>query len=680
MQNPFEDLIPKNAQQNQGSQQRENPFADLIPQKQEAKQQEKSEPSFADQIMRAQIDQRSPVLDAGRQIKSDFDKAQSSPAKMDDRILRANLNQKSPFMPGKSESSRYGDVKENLGEQVGNSLMDYAPWLMTGNAATSGAIKALSKFPATAEGLAAFAKAHPRLSKYLRQGSENAISSAGYGGANAEEGQRGAEALKGAGLGLGFSLAGAGADQALKFGAKQFAQNAIPKFTEKATQEIRKLPSIEKQAEALEKKHAKAYGKNKENWTAAEKKAAELDEKVLRRTPEEQALKDINSLGKEIFDKKNGEKGFSMPEKLSKEDIEKGYFNSNPYLDYIENHTKKIAGMEPASRIPHMQSIDAARIATEGAPQSFRGAMDASKNINRQVSDVIKSQNSGLIPQNMNTDKFLGGLKNNLRNETIDANKGKVGEEAVNQFKGQWEKANKSNQDLQEFYKTPNKTTGVIGNDKKIKEAFRASLPESKGGQGAPLDQSIIGKYMPNITDKGYRGTQGIKQLGKIVGSEKQAKEAAISHIFKGQIENGAKTVDAAARYAQLSTPLKNYLFGKGDVRKYMDAVNDTRKAFGREPEKTLSKVGHGVAGWGVPPAIGYALSRMSGENDEESIRHAVEALGASKALKYFGRSLATPDRVNRAINFGKKESARTTNIGKNLNTGYNLLRYGQDK
>lgn len=608
MQDPFADLKSANTQGTRP--QREDPFADLMPQRKESQSQERSEPS------------------------------------MQDRILRAQLNQRSPFMPGKGEEEKYGDVKLNLGEKIGNSLMDYAPYLIGGGGAVKGIGTALSKFPATAKGIASFAAKHPKWAKYLPMAAENMIGSAGYGAANAEEGSRGSEALVGAGIGLGASALGAGVvDPLLRYGAKKYAQSAIPEFTKKATDKIRELLPEESYGQKLYQNFLGKAKENKSAWSGLEKTAKDIDENVLRRTP----------------------------------DIREGALNTSPYRKYIEDYEQKVSAMEPALKAPYAQSSEIAKKSLELEPQSLSGAVGLRKNINKEMSDYIKTQGQGLTPENYQTKEFLKGLKENLKNETLDANKGRIGEESLNKFKNEWEGANKTHQEVNKFYKSPQKMTGVEKDNRSVKEAFKASLPKDMGGSGVPLDPSIVTKYLPSLAPSGAQGIQGLKQLSKLMGSKKEGVEAAKANIFRRQIENGAGTVDVAAQYSKLSPSQKKYLFGKSDEGRMLEAINKTRIAFDREPAKTLEKARdlHGLYGMGASGLAGMTAARLSGEDWEKSLGiGAITGMGGGMAWKGLAKSATVP-RVEKAINFAKNG---TTNTGKNLNTAYNLMRSRGDQ
>lgn len=585
---------------------------------------------------RADFQQEQPQQGGYRPTRADFmqqeSPAQEKPeANIQDRILRAQLNQRSPFTPGKGEEEKYGDVNLNIGEKIGNSLLDYAPYMVGGSGAVKLAGKALSKFPATAKGMAAFAEKYPKWAKYLPMGAENAIASGAYGAANAEEGNRVPSALLNAGIGVGATAIGAGlVDPLLRYGAQKYAQTAIPEFTKKATEKVRELLPTSEYAKKLGDKFLGKYGENKAAWKGAEKTAEEIDKNVLRRTSPGEA----------------------------------GGLNASPYRKYIEDYGAKVGDMEPALRAPYMQSAGIAKKALELEPQSLSGAMGLRKNINKEMSDYIKKEGQGLTPENYQTKDFIKGLKENLKNETLDENKGKIGEEALGKFKNEWEGANKTHQELQEFYKSPQKSSGVIKPIRQTREVFENVKT------GKPIDASIINKYVPSLSPQGAQGVTGLKHLAKLMGSKKDAVEAAKSTIFRKQIENGANTVDMAAQYAKLSSSQKKYMFGKSDEGRMLEAINKTRLAFGREPEKTLAKIGHGMMSLGVPGGLGFAGGLMSGESWDKSLMTGLVTAAASKGIGKGLSKSATVPRVERAINFAKNG---TTNTGRNLNTLYNM-------
>jgi hypothetical protein len=587
MQNPFEDLLPN--QKPAPSRMAQNPFADLMQQNTRPSAQPEEQPSVSA------------------------------------RAMSALLNQQSPFAPrSRPEEEKYWGTTE----KIAGSLMDYAPFFIGGTGLTKAGATALSKFPATAKGLAEFTAKHPKLAKYIPDTVASAIGGAGYGAATGKEGERLGSALEQGAIGAGIPIAGATVvDPLLRYGAKKYAQSAIPAFTEKAGEKIKELLSTGEYSKKLQERFLGASKANKENWKEAEKVASELD--VLRGTSP---------------------------------------LNVSPYQKYIQEYGQNISKMEPAIRAPYAQSIEAAKRAGELAPESFSGIMAARKNLNQNIGDYLKKESGGNFnPQTRESKEFVKGLQSNLKNETLEANKGLVGEENLKRFQKEWESANKSHQNLQKFYKSPEKMTGVERDKAQttIREAFKASLPESMGGKNVPLDPSMIGRYLPSLTPNGAQGVQGMKQLAKIMGSKKEAVEAAKAHIFRPQIENGAKTVDVAARYGQLSPSQRKYLFGNSEEGKMLDAINKTRLAFGREPEKTLAKIGHGMMSLGIPGGLGFAGGLASGESWDKSLMTGLATAAASKGIKGLAGKTATPSTVNRAINFGK---GGMTNFGRNAN------------
>lgn len=611
---------------------------------------------------------RSDFMDPPKTQKTDEQKFADAPwydkPSLSGRIQKAQLDQQSPFAPrSRPEEEKYWGTAE----KVAGSLMDYAPFFMGATGITKLGAKALSKFPATAEGLAKFATKHPRLAKYIPESVAGAIGGAGYGAATAPEGEGLSSAAIQGGIGAAIPVVGgAVVDPLLRYGAKKYAQSAIPAFTEKAAGKIKELLPTSEYAKKMEQQYASAYGANKANWKSAENTAKELDENVLRGT--HHGSKNIDErVGRgTLYDNATGDTLTQGPTHLSAN--KRGYFNNSSYKNYIDQFTKNAESLEPAMRVPYQQSMNVAENAKNLAPESFSGAMAARKNLNQNTSDYLKKEAGGNFnPQTRESKEFVKGLQGNLQNETLLANKGLVGEENLNQFKRQWEAANKSHQNLQKFYKTPEKMTGAEKSQatNTVRQAFKASLPESMGGQGIPLDPSMVGRYLPSLTQNGAQGVQGMKQLAKIIGSKKEAVEAAKAHIFRPQIENGAKTVDAAAKYGQLSPSQRKYLFGNSDEGKMLEAINKTRLAFGREPEKTLAKIGHGAMSLGIPGGLGFAAGLANGESWDKSLMTGLATAAASKGIKGLAGRTATPGSVNRAIRFGKNG---TTNFGRNAN------------
>jgi len=582
------------------------------------------------------------------------------------RAMASFLQQQSPL--GKSNNPDPGKKDYNLVENIGEGVMDFAPYLIGAGGLVKGGAALAAKSPAIAESLAKFGAKNPYTSAFLKNMAVNAPAGAAFTGANQGD--------------QGESLAASAAASALpvalsplvKYGAKQYAQSAIPKFTEKATEKIRGLLPSSEYATNLANKYLSAVGMNKANWKGLDKTAEALDKNVLRRTPEEIKLSDMNKLGAKLFDKSQGD---SPQVAKSLHEVDARYMNQKPYLDYIGKFNEKVKGLEPSLQAPYQQSIGVAQKAAEMAPESFGGAVAASKNINQSMKDYLSEGGKAINPANRESQKFLRGLKDTIRNDLVDANKDKVGAEALSDFKTQWEGANKSHQDVLKFNKSPQKMTGVEEEGRTVRNAFKASLPKEMGGEGIPLDPSILGKYMPALTPNGAKGVQGFRQLSKLLGSKTDARDAAKSFLFQKQIGNGANTVDVAAQYAKLSEPQKKWLFGKSEEGKYLDAINRTRLAFGREPAKTAEGMGMNrhLSGMGAPALLGFGGSYYSGDSWDKSLVHGIEAGLGAKLLGYGAGRFATPKSVDRAI--AMKNSAPSSGRYLNL-AAQNLINQQQ--
>lgn len=647
--------------------------------------------------------------------------APSADRSMQDRILYAQLHQRSPLTPGQDEQGL------NLAERAGSAIMDYAPYAIGAGGAIRAGGAALAKgAPKIAAKAAELAAKNPTLAKYLPEAASNMLGGGAYGAVNAPEGERASNAVKSAALGLAPTVAsGAVIDPLLRYGAKKYAQTAIPEFTKKATEKLGELLPVSDYAKKLSSRFLSKAKENKANWGALENTAKSLDESLIspirsegklikikgknkvqnevsntdlmgnrinplmigKQIPLKQEISGYDAGGAPIFSNPDfGVRIKNFPETIkTTESVARGTpaisgqygqggepiyqnginFNNSPYTSYIENFKNKVGSMEPAIKAPYAQSLEVAEQAANMAPESFSGAVALRKNINQNMKDYLSKGGTAINPQNYQSKEFLTGLKRNLKNETIAAQEGKVSPEQLAQFKSEWEAANKSHQGLQKFYKSPQKSTGVEAEGRTVREAFKASLPKEMGGEGLPLDPALISKYIPSLSPTGAKGIEGLKQLSKVMGSKKEGVEAAKAHLFDKQLTNGANTVDSAARYAALSKTQKKYLFGNSDEGKMLEAINKTRLAFGREPEKTLAKIGHGVLGYGLPGVVGYGGSYLAGENNRQSLLNALALTGGSKLVKGIGAKTANPSRVNRAINFGNNG---TTNSGRNLN------------
>lgn len=614
-------------------------------------------------------------------------------------------------------------LNENLLDKLGVGALEYALPMKNASKAVDLAKAGIEKLPQAAEKLSQFAQRNPATAKLGRDAAENAAAGGMFNALYAPEGEKGSETAKGAALGAATALPAFALNPLVKYGAERYAQSAIPKFTKAATDKIRELLPLDDYAKTLTNKFLGAYSKNKENWTKATQAAADLDSAITKPMRVDAPLvkiKEKNSYPHEIentdtlggartptFIGKDYEK---VPNPIKKEIV--GYdpsgspimqetpydfgvakkeppltvkgpreasqyhmvekadpagsanyeigkdFENSPYLDYINKFHGKMRNLEPSERVPYSQASEVAKAAADLAPKSFKGAMAARQNINEAVKNYLNQDGKVINPANRQTKQFLTGLKKNLVNDTLKANESKVGKEALNDFKSKWEEANQSHQDLQEFYKGIQPATGVMKPLRQMRERYAGITPES----GRQLDDSVIAKYAPSLTPTGAKGVEGIKHLEKLMGDKKAARDAVKAYLFNKQIDNGAGTVDAAARYAAMSKSQQKRLFGNSPEGRYLQAINDTRIALGREPEKTSKGIGwgHHLIGATVPGLAVTGAGLASGEGWEKAAGQGFMTALAVKGLEHGAAKFATPESVARAVRIAKSNGPLT--------------------
>lgn len=597
-------------------------------------------------------------------------------------------------------------LNENIADKLGVGLLDYAPY-------GGGAAKSLAGAGKGVPAIGNFLAKNPKTAMLA----ENMLGGAAYGGAN--DGLKGA--LMG-GLVTAPLASGAGAALGglTNLAAKKYAQTAIPEFINKSTESIRNKIGSSDFVKMLEDRYLSQNAGNAKNWKKTDKISSQLDKNLMAqkqknpdfynikgKSPSSSEAEILNSSGQRpgaqmigkdfqnlpanpreisgydaagapIF--KNYDFGVSLKEPQLTKNIKEGYgkknqvagghydsagapileskinFNNSPYVSYIDKFKDKINKMEPAKAQEYQQAIMLANKAKELAPQSFSGLISARKNINQDLKKYLESQN--IRAMDNQSKQFLSGLKNNLKEDTLKANKANIGEENFNKFKNTWEDANKSHQSLQEYYKSLN-PAGVVKPMRSTREAYEAI----KGG--APMDMALLDKYMPKPAQTGI---QGFKQLEKLYGSKEAAQNAAKAFLFRRPAEQGANTVDSAAIYSKLSPAQRKYIFGNSKEGQMLESVNKTRVDFGREPERNFwKKGGHGVLSYGLPFALGAAGASASGLPWNESLGIGAGLSGLSKGAGMLAGKTVTPALVNSARNLAKKPISAP--ISRALNT-----------
>lgn len=230
-----------------------------------------------------------------------------------------------------------------------------------------------------------------------------------------------------------------------------------------------------------------------------------------------------------------------------------------------------MAKSDPAAQRSAKDAIGFAKDLKAHAPESFKGVMTVRKDLNQQVSEFLKAKN--IHKQSNEMTKLVLDAKENLIKKTLPANASKIPQTTYNNFINSWEKANKSHQKLQEFYKGRGATGEIKENIQSLKNALTDKTP---------LNPTVFPKhYMPQGGDQTIDKFQ---QLGKVLGSQKGAKAIVRSVYLRKIAHRGAQEKkDIALIYSDLSKDQRQYVFGGTSQKKILDVVEKTRKQFGQE-------------------------------------------------------------------------------------------------
>lgn len=513
-----------------------------------------------------------------------------------------------PTLPGGNTNlyDKFGIQKGGL-DEFGENVMGFLPY-----ASGAGAIREGAKL---LPGMAKFIEKNPY---YTASAAENALSGGAYGAV--QDGKSGAEtgAIAGALSPFPAALTNAG----LRYGAEKIAQSAIPGLTKSATDYMRNLLTPNDYTSQLKGQFSKAYNENETNWGKVDEAAKALD----------------NSLS-------------YAPGSLTKDGKMPPTFDNSPYIKHIDDYVNNINSLEPARRQEYSQALAFADEAKRTAPQSVQGAVAAHKNLNQTLSEFMTDR--GIPAANRQAKEFVSGLKDNLKeNMSNDFLDGRMKDLGYDQsFSDIWKAANKSHQDLQDFYKAPDKL-GNISPNKKLKQAM----------QGDTTEGNIIGQYAPKPSQT---GTEGLDQLAKNMGSKQTAQDAVQAYMSRRPLTSGVSTLDVANKYADLSPTQRDWIYGGTPQKRYLDAIENTRQEFGKEPARSLLTAGlhHGLS-IGAPAALGYFGSELAGGDKEQNLLSAASLMGAAGIGKYLSRKLS-PEAVNSIINYTKKSPV---NYGRYLN------------
>lgn len=420
---------------------------------------------------------------------------------------------------------------------------------------------------------------------------------AGIGGAQyTPDDNRLLNATIGAAGGTLGSGIGQGADAALRYGAKTYAQSAIPGLISKATDKIKNYISPEQAAATLQNNFNKAAGVNTANWAQTSNLASALDDHLATQ-------------GKA--------------------------FDATPFAKTIQDFTDKVSQMEPAVRAKYEQALGFANHVQDQAPQSFTGAVALRQNLNQELSKYLAKNN--ILAKDSQTKDLITQLKGSLQ-DTVNANKGNVDNDLLNQFSQSWDAANKSHAAMQDFYKAPN-ATGALKTMRPLKDAL----------QSGTLDSAALGKYArPSLA-----GTSGTDQLNKLTGSD----DAARAYVMRN-VTQGRGNQDALGAYEKLSPPQRQALFGNQSEGAALNVASTAKNALGEPSPSGWGALGHHAATLGAPGFLGFLGAKTVGGQDWDTslaagLATAAAAKGGQAAISRF----ASPASVMKAANFATSQN-----------------------
>lgn len=523
-----------------------------------------------------------------------------------DRAMVSFLNQQSPLGPAK-DYDPLAD-KSNILEKVGKFGVDVAAGMTPFQIGAGSLLKYGGKF------VPSFARFLEKNPYYSASAMENAIAGAAYDKA------QGGSGVAGGIVGAISPLPGAAINPLAKYAAEKISQSAIPGLTSRATNYMRNLSDPNKYSADLKGNFKEAYEENTKNWNKVDEAAAALD----------------NS-----FQSSGAPSGSLI--KQGDKSPQNTLFDNSPYTNYIDNYVNKVGNLEPARREEYSQALDFANKAKDLAPQSVQGAVSAYQTLNQALKEFMGSK--GVPAANRQAKEFVNGLKDNLKdnmsNDIIDSRMKDLGYDKS--FTDIWSDANKSHQNLQDFYKSPDKF-GTPIDRKNLKTAIRDPNLSNEG--------ALIGQYAPKPSQT---GTEGLDQFAKVIGSKSAAQDAMKSYLNRRPLTNGVSTLDVSNEYAKLSPAQRDWIYGGSPEGKLLETANNARTAFGKEPSRSLLTAGtHHLLGYGLPGLAGYMASDYAGGDWKENV---LSGLAASAGAHGMGKLMGklSPETVQNITNYAKR-------------------------
>lgn len=427
--------------------------------------------------------------------------------------------------------------------------------------------------------------------------SAGALSGASQDGGDPNSAILGADA---AGLGYG---AGALVNAGIKSGAGLYSKTALPGLIKKGLDIFKeRIGTPEEGASILQSAFDKKAAAKNAAWKTLNDYTAQIDKKL---TPNNYPM----TAGGEITSIEN--------------------VGAKPYTDFIADFEKKATSGTNVEKSNYKEALKFANYIKEEKliPENFSDLVSLRKKLNERVGDFLKKEN--LTMANRETQDFVRGLKDKLT-DTIesDAVQRIIPAEMRNQFKGLWENANKLHQDFKAFEKkTPNASKGTGA----LKEAVRS------------------GDFSKPELLKNFEGSEGFKQLSKLVGGEDAARRAMKNYGFGNLKKEG---VTLQGKYNKQTPDTRDRLFKGSPEQPYLQAANPISEKYGM-PKKHQALTGHLISAAGGTLIGAPALHYGAGIPWERAAE--VAALGTLGAKGAIAKA-ATPQWANNAFRLSQAD------------------------
>jgi gas vesicle protein len=274
----------------------------------------------------------------------------------------------------------------------------------------------------------------------------------------------------------------------------------------------------------------------------------------------------------------------------------------------------------------------------DSPPTTWQQAIQRAQNIN----DAPKTY---ALQNNNAQDDFLRGVVGQARNALKESVYQSSANAPGSGIGGLWNAANEAYAKKMGYLQVPDASGNALQFSKGAANAMESP---------ASPDASILDNYLPSGKQT---GVMGITHLGNLYGDQGTANNALLSYGLRNLNNADKDPMQAMNFYKGLSPQQSNVLYANNPSQPYFSTAAQGIQKYGTPkmaPDAMLPLIGHHIGRASPLAATGFVGGLIAGLPWEDAMLLGLGAAATGRVGAYGAQKIATPQNVQRAMNYGK--------------------------